>query len=70
MESRVLRKLIRGPSGWMEADDLKTFKRALGCSAEFRCLQVAAKAAKFRVLHQEGAAKGGLRVHEKEAELL
>jgi len=68
VESKVLRKLVRGPSGWMEADDLQTLKRALGFPAEFRCLQVAAKAAKFRVLHQEGAAKGGLRIHE-EAEL-
>jgi len=70
VESRVLRKLVRGPAGWMEADDLKTLKRALGFPAEFRCLQVAARAAKFRVLHQEGAAKGGLRIREKEAELL
>jgi len=68
-EKKALNRLIKGPGGWMDPGDFKYLRRGLLFPIEIRDLGVAAKAAKLRVLHQEGYRRGGLGIDAKNKEL-
>jgi len=65
VEDTFCRKLIRGPAKWASPKDFRQLKRSFHFPAEFRCLRLTAKAAKFRIEANEAARYGGTRSAER-----
>ena len=60
-EAATLRELVPGPYRWINSQDLHGLRRDFALPQEFIDLKEVSVAARFRVLHREAAAAGGLR---------
>lgn len=68
-EAKAMRALAPGPGNWCTPEDLHNLT-AMGFTKGFPRLHMLATAIKFRVASNEAAARGGLFIADKAAELL